>query len=416
MSRAPIQTAYEGLLKKGRLTSNPGQEALVNRLAQLQVSLGGQDQAQEETGLYIYGDVGTGKSRVADLFVSTLPENVTRRRIHFHEFMMDVHSRLHRARSRSGYSGDPLLRIGQEVRSESRVLCFDEFQVSDIADAMILKRLFGSIWASGGLMVSTSNRHPDKLYEKGLNRPLFVPFIKELQRRCEVWKMEGNQDYRMQTRGRQDERDQVFFTDEGAFNESLDSAVQGGQLLPMVIPVMMGRELRVNASRAKGHQRLVVSATFKGLCEKNLGTSDYYALSKKADIIYLTGVRQFKDDELDFVRRFITLCDIAYENRTRIVCLSDVPLFEVFQKIVPSEKPKNPHAAQESMEEMSVRKGGGSSSSMMSTFIGEMEWSATGLPASLASGGAGESDVKFAIGRAVSRLFEMGSHAYNVVD
>lgn len=416
MPKAPIQTAYETLLTRGRLTTNPGQQALVNRLAQLQVSLSAQEQHVEETGLYIYGDVGTGKSRVADLFVSTLPQNVTRRRIHFHEFMMDVHSRLHAARSKSGYSGDPLLRIGQEVRDESRVLCFDEFQVSDIADAMILKRLFGSIWASGGLMVSTSNRHPDKLYEKGLNRPLFVPFIKELQRRCEVWQMEGNQDYRMQTQGKHDQRDQVFFTEESPFNESLDATLQGGQLLPMVIPVMMGRELKVKACRIAGHKNFVVSATFKGLCEKNLGTSDYYALSKKADVIYLSGLRQFKDDELDFVRRFITLCDIAYENRTRIICLSSVPLFEVFQKIVPSEKLKHPHAAQEKLEEMSVRKGGGSSSSMMSTFIGEMEWSATGLPASLAQGGAGESDVKFAIGRAVSRLFEMGSHAYNVVD
>ncbi len=96
--------------------------------------------------------MGTGKSRIADLFCSTLPTGVTRRRAHFHEFMLDIHSRLHRARSASGYSEDPLPKIGREIRDESRVLCFDEFQITEIADAMILQRLFGSIWANGGVV------------------------------------------------------------------------------------------------------------------------------------------------------------------------------------------------------------------------------------------------------------------------
>lgn len=414
MSKSPIQVAYRQLIERGRLTVNPSQQSLVDRLARLQRALVTNE--SEETGIYIYGDVGTGKSRIADLFASTLPAEVSRRRIHFHEFMMDIHSRLHKARSASGYSGDPLLKIGQEVRNESRVLCFDEFQVSDIADAMILKRLFGSIWQAGGLMVSTSNRHPNNLYEKGLNRPLFIPFIKELQRRCEVWKMEGNQDYRMQTRNQENSRDQVFFTDPQKFAESLKEVTHGEELTSVLIPVMMGREMHVKASRTPYHKKLIVSASFHKLCEDNLGSADYHALCKKADIIYLTGLRQFKEDELDYIRRFITLCDLAYESRTRIVCLSSVPLFEVFQKIVPSQKPIASPEIQEKLEQMSVRKGGGSSSSMMSTFIGEMEWSATGLPASLASGGAGESDVKFAIGRAVSRLFEMGAKSYGAED
>lgn len=413
MNRSAIHQAYKSLLEKKRLTRNPGQAALVDRLAKLQESLCNSNEPQR--GVYIYGDVGTGKSRIADLFASTLPEQVSRRRVHFHEFMMDIHSRLHSARSQSSYSGDPLIQIGQEVRNESRVLCFDEFQVSDIADAMILKRLFGSIWDNGGLMVSTSNRHPDNLYEKGLNRPLFVPFSKELQRRCEVWKMEGHEDYRLRTKDNQNDRDQLFFTDKDEFDASLRQVAHDEPLTSMLIPVMMGRELHIQAIRPTNHKRLIVSASFHSLCEKNLGSSDYHALAKKADILYLSGLRQFKEDELDYVRRFITLCDLAYEQRTRIVCHSSVPLFEVFQKIVPTKEAKKTNI-QEKMEEMSVRKGGGSSSSMMSTFIGEMEWSATGLPASLASGGAGESDVKFAIGRAVSRLFEMGAKSYGVQD
>lgn len=368
----------------------------------------------QESGLYIYGNVGTGKSRIADLFSSTIPASVSRRRVHFHEFMMDIHARLHRARSSPGYEGDPLLQIGRQVREESRVLCFDEFQVSDIADAMILKRLFGSIWDAGGVMVSTSNRHPNDLYERGLNRPLFIPFIKELQKRCQVWKMEGNQDYRMATQGKEDDRDQVFFTDETKYNESLDSATRSGALSERVIPVMMGRALTVQALRLDNGKN-VVKSTFNALCEHNLGSADYYALCKHADVVYLSGLRRFKEDQLDCIRRFITLCDLAYETRTRIVCLSKVPLFEMFQEIIPSEKPVQADI-QATMENLSVRKGGGSSSSMMSTFIGEMEWSATGLPANLARGGAGESDVKFAVGRAVSRLFEMGSKSYGVQD
>jgi peroxisome-assembly ATPase len=221
MSKSPLFAAYKKLLEKGRLTPNPSQSALVDRLSRLQQSLA--DCKYEEGGLYIYGDVGTGKSRLADLFAATVAPNISTRRVHFHEFMLDIHSRLHRARSVAGYTGDPLVQIGREVRHESKVLCFDEFQVTDIADAMILKRLFGAVWDNGGVMVATSNRHPESLYERGLNRPLFLPFIKELQTRCEVWKMVGDQDYRMTTAGKEKERETVFFTDAVEFEESIPS-------------------------------------------------------------------------------------------------------------------------------------------------------------------------------------------------
>lgn len=166
MSESAVHAAYQTLLSRGRLTTNPGQAALVSRLARLQQTLFQSEEPQ--LGLYIYGSVGTGKSRLMDLFASTLPPQIPKRRVHFHEFMMDIHSRLHQARSLPTYSGDPLVQIGKEVRSESRVLCFDEYQVSDIADALILKRLFGAIWNSGGVMVSTSNRHPTNLVRKTL--------------------------------------------------------------------------------------------------------------------------------------------------------------------------------------------------------------------------------------------------------
>lgn len=420
MSRSSLTTAYKTLLSRNRLTPNPGQAALVTRLATLQGDLVNSSnvEIQSQQGVYIYGNVGTGKSRIADLFAATLPSEVSKRRIHFHEFMMDIHTRLHRARSQSSFAGDPLVQIGREVRNESRVLCFDEFQVTDIADAMILKRLFGAIWASGGLMVATSNRHPDNLYENGLNRSLFLPFIAELQRRCEVWKIEGQEDYRMRpsTEGPTGRID-VFFTNGDKFEQSLAEATRGQKMKEMTVPVLMSRELKVQAAEVTEGQSPIVASDFQDLCQAYLGSADYYALCKASKTIYLSGLRKFKTDELDFVRRFITLVDLAYEAKTRIICLSTVPLFEVFANIIPNQIPVEGELQRRLDRDMTVKGEGGSSSSMMSTFIGDMEWSATGLAkASLASGGAGETDVKFAIGRAVSRLFEMGSKGYGVQD
>jgi protein AFG1 len=185
-----------------------------------------------------------------------------------------------------------------------------------------------------------------------------------------------------------------------------------------VIPVLMSRQLKVLAAAAPGEDgKLVVSSTFEDLCQKFLGSADYHALCKVASTVFLTGLRQFRADELDFVRRFITLVDLAYEAKTRLICLSSVPLFGVFSNIIPNRISVEGELQDDLGRQMTVKGQGGSSSSMMSTFIGEMEWSATGLAkASLASGGAGETDVGFAIGRAVSRLYEMGSKSYGVGD
>lgn len=418
MSTRTLHSAYNALRQTGRLSPNPGQAALVDRLARLQDALVKFGDYQNPHGLYIYGGVGTGKSRIADLFAATLPPQVSRRRAHFHEFMLDIHSRLHRARSAADYAGDPLTKIGREVRRESRVLCFDEFQVTDIADAMILQRLFTSIWAAGGVMVSTSNRHPDLLYENGLNRPLFLPFIQQLKQECEVWEMEGNEDYRMIKTG---EHWQTFFTDCSAFKSALNDKLSGSDLKPHTLRVMMGRAMSVQAAHPLKNKtsKLIVHASFSELCKASLGAADYHALCHASSAIFLEGLRPFRTSELDYVRRFITLVDIAYESRTTVSCCAvDAPLEDIFRDILQAEHERVKHSHHTaSPRSMEVRRGGGSSSSMMSTYIGDSEWSATGLAsASLAAGGAGETDVVFAIGRAVSRLHEMGSSAYHRSD
>ncbi|KAF2418401.1 hypothetical protein EJ08DRAFT_575404, partial [Tothia fuscella] len=243
MSKSSIHSAYKSLLQRGRLTPSPTQAALVDRLASLQTTL--VKSSSPTRGLYIHGSVGTGKSRLADLFASTLPTTVSSRRIHFYEFMMDIHSRLHVARSQSSYIGDPLVQIGQQVGEESRVLCFDEFQVTDIADAMILKRLFGGFWSEGGVVVATSNRKPDMLYERGLNRPLFLPFIAELEKRCEVWELEAEEDYRMAGVKDGGEKTDVFFTDDAGFWKYFSNVTKGKKVESMTISVMMSRTLEV---------------------------------------------------------------------------------------------------------------------------------------------------------------------------
>ena len=241
----------------------------------------------------------------------------------------------------------------------------------------------------------------------GLNRSLFLPFVADLQQRCEVWKLDGLRDYRM----REQERVPVFFTEAQGFEEALREAIDGIELQPVMIPVRMQRRLLVLASSTDG-QGAVAKSTFQDLCEANLGSADYHALCEAHRTIFISGLRKFQANELDFVRRLITLVDIAYECKTRLVCLSTVSLAEMFVNIV-SKKEGQAGSDSDQLGDITVKAEGGSSSSMMSTFIGDVEWSATGLQiASLAAGGAGESDVKFAIGRAISRLFEMGAKSY----
>lgn len=438
---SPVWAAYQNLLSAGRLKPNTEQAALAYQLGRLQEKLNITSRGWRkkdsilEDGLYIWGGVGTGKSRIADLFAATLPSQVTRRRTHFFEFMTDIHMRLHRARAEANYAGDPLVRIGQEIQSESSVLCLDEFQVSDIADAVILKRLFGSFWHQGGIMVSTSNRHPTDLYKNGLNRSLFIPFIEELQQRCVIFHMEGEHDYRMDSK-RQRERQDIFFVDPAEYQRSLSAITHDAPLHSTEVPVVMGRRLRVDAALPTSgtlpndatNTRSIVSATFSALCETFVGASDYHALCNFASTIFVSGLRKFGSDELDVVRRFITLVDVAYESRTRIVCLSTDPILKTFENIILADGPQqrsgkdqntSPEEALRKLREvfhdkdLTVKGEGGSSSSMMSTFINDVEWSATGLAkASLATGGAGETDVRFAVGRAISRLYEMSSVSY----
>lgn len=423
-SQSVLRSAYQSLIQRKRLLPDEHQLGLIDRLASLQDELLATNgfRAPQVRGLYIFGSVGTGKTRVVDLFSETLPSSISKRRVHFNEFMMDVHQRLHTARSALTYSGDPLVQIGRDIRQESRILCFDEFQVTDIADAMILGRLFGSIWHAGGVMVSTSNRHPDNLYENGLNRVSVEPFFCELQRRCEIWQIGGKQDYRMRdiSSGAETGKLETFFVEQAKYNTALIGYLEGRKLQDISVPVFGSRKLLIRATCAENRSESigkkahdVVSAKFEDICEQPLSSIDYHALCRATKTLFIAGLRQFGELEKDVVRRFITLIDLAYELKTRVICLSTVPLGEVFINMIP----KQDQALKKRIINMSVKGQGGASSSMMSTYIDDVEWSATGLiKASLATGGAGETDVGFAITRTISRVHEMSSMEYGIRD
>ncbi|GMH82516.1 hypothetical protein TL16_g09284 [Triparma laevis f. inornata] len=265
-------------------------------------------------GVYIHGGVGCGKTFTMNLFHTTLKphlESGSIQKQHFHEFMLSVHQKMHDFKKKGG-TGDPLPSVISSLVKKGKIICFDEFQVTDVADALILRRLFTGLYAQGCVFVFTSNREPDDLYKNGLQRELFLPFIETLKERNEVVDMwESEVDYRL-VFGKY-MADGVYFL-EGengldGFNNVWNGVISGAKVETMTLRTQ-GRDVFVPESvQSKG----IAKFNFWDLCGKSKGAADFLTIGKRFRTVFLYEVPVLEMKDVNVVRRFITLIDALYE-------------------------------------------------------------------------------------------------------
>jgi cell division protein ZapE len=322
-----VGRAYHRLVKANELKPDPAQakaaEAL-DRLAPPPKSLFarvfGPDNDGPE-GVYLWGGVGRGKSMLMDLAFAHLDLH-PKRRVHFHEFMLEAHQRLRRARESE--EGDPIEPVAEEIAGEARLLCLDEMQVTDPADAMILSRLFTKLLAEGVKVVTTSNRPPGDLYKDGLNRELFLPFIDLIEQRMLVVPVDGPTDYRLDRL----EGVEVWHVPNGpeataalsrAFFQLTDYPVEDRAKVPSEdIAVGGGRTLHVPKS-LKG----VAVFSFKRLCGEARGAADYLAIARRYHTVIIVGIPVMGRERRNEAARFVTLIDALYEHKVKLLAAAD---------------------------------------------------------------------------------------------
>ncbi|MBZ9770726.1 cell division protein ZapE [Mesorhizobium sp. CA6] len=339
-THATVRQRYEHLVQSGAAERDPAQERIVaaldrlideisaKRLAHKSSALGWLFAAKRQPrepvkGLYIHGGVGRGKTMLMDMFFELLPVR-RKRRVHFNDFMADVQDRIqkHRQARKNGdvKEDDPIPPVARALADEAWVLCFDEFSVTDIADAMILSRLFSALFANGVVLVATSNVAPENLYRDGLNRQLFLPFISLLERNAHVMTLNAEKDYRQEKLNRQP----VYVTpDDAAAERALDEAWKAmthGQPIGEVTLTLKGRQLVV--PRAAGD---AARFSFADLCEKPLGARDYLAIAGRFSTVFIDHVPVLGEGKRNEAKRFILLIDTLYDHRMRLVMSAAAP-------------------------------------------------------------------------------------------
>ena len=326
----PVRSAYDQLISAHELKPDQDQAqavAALDRLAAAMESNGGliarllAGRSDDPAGVYLWGGVGRGKSMLMDLAFAHIDIH-PKRRVHFHEFMLETHSRLRKARQSK--EGDPIDPVAEEIANEAKLLYFDEMQVNNPADAMILSRLFGKLLEQGVKVVTTSNRPPRDLYLGGLNRELFLPFIDLIERRMLVMPVNGPTDYRLE---RLDGVD-VWHVPNGpdataalskAFFQLTDYPVEDRAKVPTEeLIVGGGRTVHVPKS-LKG----VAVFSFKRLCGEPRGAADYLAIARRFHAIIIVGIPVMGPEMRNEAARFVTLVDALYEHRVKLLASAD---------------------------------------------------------------------------------------------
>lgn len=313
---------YRALAESGALGRDPAQEEVAARLDALAASLGGRRPAgplarllgareAAPRGLYVWGPVGRGKTMLMDLFFESAP-TARKRRAHFNEFMADAHARIHEFKERA--DGDPIGPVARELAADASLLCFDEFMVTNIADAMILGRLFTALFKDGVVVVATSNVGPDRLYAGGINRELFLPFIALFKERLEVVRLDARTDFRLEKLA----GEPVYLVPAGpsahtAFDRIFSNLSGAARGAPTSLSVM-GRALVVPQG-AGGVARFA----FADLCSKPLGASDYLAVAQRFHTVIVEDIPVMDRERRDEALRFVTLIDTLYDRRVKLI-------------------------------------------------------------------------------------------------
>ncbi len=318
---------YHQAVSEGRLQPDSGQENAARKLQTLARALKRYRPRRwfapaPPRGLYIWGDVGRGKSMLMDLFFAEAAPKA-KRRVHFNEFMAEIHARIHAERQNG--AEDPIPPAAQAIADEAWLLCFDEFQVNDVADAMILGRLFAQLFRRGVVVVATSNTKPDLLYEGGLNRSLFLPFIGLIKEKLESVELSGPLDYRLHRMAGL----QVYLTPLGPKTDAaMDAAWHRLTDTPkgkaMILSVL-GRALRV-AQAAKGVARF----SFAELCATPLAAADYLAVAHSFHTVLIDNIPQMNATMRNEARRFTVLIDTLYDRSVKLVCSAAVAPEELY--------------------------------------------------------------------------------------
>lgn len=308
----------------GGLFSSPPQERVVESARPVKPI----SKIPKLQGLYLYGGPGCGKTYMMDMFYDQVPFK-HKQRLHFNEFMLKVHDNLHKLDHRVHHN--PLAIVAQNVASQIRLLCFDEFQVSDIGDALIMKNLFHSLFLNNVVLVATSNRPPEDLYYQGLQRHLFVPFIDILKKECKVFNMNSPTDYRLTFETEEALKATTYIEPNNhENNKKLDrifksiSKEETGK--PLTITVMSGREIQVPRA-ANG----VAMFDFMEICDKAYGSMDFIAICRNFHTLILKNVPQITLGNRNLARRFILLVDELYNHKVKLYISSSEPLNNLFK-------------------------------------------------------------------------------------
>ena len=298
-----LQGVYEDLIALERLEAS-----LIRLLAR----------KQTVRGAYLWGGVGRGKSFLMDSFFNCAPV-ARKKRIHFHRFMQEVHHALNRHQGQA----DPLAIIAREIAKETRLICLDEFHVTDITDAMLMRRLLEGLFEHGVVLVTTSNQHPDQLYKDGLQRSQFLPAIELIKSNLHVVNVDGGTDYRL----RELERAGVYHIG-GDADARLEQAFIG--IARHESADTSALEIEGRIIHARRHARGVAWFDFRELCDGPRGKADYIELSRRYHTVLLSGVPEFNIDEADIVRRFTWLIDEFYDRRVKLIVSAAAPPAELY--------------------------------------------------------------------------------------